>query len=254
VLTPAALQALALSAGFWVAFALHRRTGSGRPSQRRFLAGLVLGALAAHLGWALLHADRIVASPDALLRSGGWSVLFVPFGVLLAAPWGGTPGLRARYFRSAASSLPLALATARLGCLAVGCCHGTATSLPWGVRLAADATARHPTAFLDIAGLVALHGLTGHFRPQRRVAVAIGGFGLLRLAIEPWRAAPPLGPPWLDARWIAALWVGVAAALLLRARGTTRRCEREGRRGPEGVLLADGRLPGCARRDPSTAP
>lgn len=242
MLTPAALQLLALSAGFWVAIVLHGRTGPGEPSRLRFGVALALGALAAHLGWALLYADRIAASPEALLRPGGWSVLFVPFGVLLAAPWGGTPDLRAQFFRCAAASLPLALATARLGCLAVGCCHGTATSLPWGIRLAGDTVSRHPTAFLDIAGLVLLHRLTGHVRAQRQVAVAIGGFGLQRLAIEPWRAAPPLGPPWLDVRWIAALWLGIAVFLFLRVWWTTKRREREGSPGAGDVRLADGGL------------
>ncbi len=210
--------------------------------QAKFLCALVFGALAAHFGWALLYADRIVATPEALFRPTGWSVLFVPFGVLVAAPWGEASQRRQRYFRSAAASLPLALATARLGCLAAGCCHGTPTSLPWGIRLGGDAVERHPTALLDIGGLVLLHLLTAHGSPRFRVPIALGGFGVLRLVIDPWRAAPPLGAPWFDARWIARLWVGVAVLLLLRAQ------KRPGQRAADGsdmlveVRLADRRF------------
>ncbi|MCL4684689.1 prolipoprotein diacylglyceryl transferase [Myxococcota bacterium] len=238
MLTPAAIQLLALSAGFWVALALYRRNEPDGQGRVRFGFGLVLGAVSAHLGWALLYADRIVATPAALLRPAGWSVLFVPFGVLVAAPWRGAPRERERFLRSAAASLPLALATTRIGCLAVGCCHGAATALPWGIRLGGDAIPRHPTALLDVAGLVLLHGLTASVHPQFRVPAALGGFGLLRLAIEPWRAAPPLAAPWLDARWIAALWVCVAGLLVLGGRRRLMRRERvEGSTGSVDVRL-----------------
>ncbi len=242
MLTAAALQMLALSAAFWVALESYRRNEPEGQGQAHFLRALVLGALAAHLGWAALYADRIVDTPAVLWRPAGWSVLFVPFGVLVAAPWGEARAARERFFRSAASSLPLALATARVGCLAVGCCHGTATSLPWGIRLGGDAIARHPTALLDIGGLVLLHILTVRARPRFRVPVALGGFGLLRLAIEPWRAAPPLGAAWIDARWIAALWVCVAVRWLLREPSRAEHHAADGSRAQRRARVPDARL------------
>ena len=241
VMSPA-IGLLALSAAFWVALALYRTNEPGGEGQARFLLGLVLGGLWAHLGWALLYADRIVAAPDALWRPAGWSVLFVPLGVLAAAPRRRDAEGRERFLGSAASSLPLSLATARLGCLAFGCCHGAVTSLPWGIRVGGDAIPHHPTALLDVAGLVLLHLLTAHVSPRSRVPVALGGFGLLRLAIEPLRAPPPLGAPWIDARWIAAFWVGFAVLLLLRAQRGPGDRQREANAEPVAVRLADSRL------------
>lgn len=213
MLTPEAFQWLALSAGFWVALALYRRSeaaGAGR-----FVCGLVLGALLAHLGWALLYVDRIVAEPRALLAPAGWSVLFVPLGLLVATPWHGGRRRRDQFLRSSVASLPLALATARIGCLGVGCCHGLPTDLPFGLRLAGDAVTRHPIALYEIAGLLLLHGFATSIPPRWVAPAVLAGFGLLRLAIEPRRAAAPLGAPLLAPGWIAALWVAVALALFV---------------------------------------
>ncbi len=216
-MTPAVMQLNALSAAFWVAFALYRRSEPGGHGQLRFLVGLAVGVVLAHLGWALLYFDRIVSEPRMLLQPAGWCVLFVPIGPLVTAPWRGGRRRREQFWRSATASLPLALATARLGCLGAGCCHGVPTDLPFGLWLADDTDERHPTALYDIAGLVLLHA-TATWAPPRWVPpIVLGGFGLLRLAIEPWRAAAPLGAPLLAPEWIAALWVGVALSLCLRS-------------------------------------
>lgn len=209
-MTPATIQWLALSAAFWVALACYRRRDTADTG--RFAVGLVLGALSAHVGWALLHVDRVVAEPRAWFWPAGWSVLFVPLGLLAATPWHRGRERRERFLRASGASLPLALATARLGCLAVGCCHGLPIDRPFDVGLGDDAVARHPTALYDIAGLVLLHGVARWVPPPRVAPVVLGGFGLLRLAIEPWRAEPPLGPPIVPSGWIAALWVAAALA------------------------------------------
>jgi hypothetical protein len=178
-------------AGFWTAIALFLRARGpgGRADPLRFLAGLVLGAVLAHLGWALLNLPALREHPAAWLDpSVGYSVLFLPAGVLLLAPWAG-----------AAQSLPLALAVARTGCLVSGCCGGIPSpALPWGF---------HPTPAYEIGLLVALHFVVGRLEGARAVAAFLIGFGAIRLALEPLRAAAPLGEPSLPASWIAGLWV-----------------------------------------------
>ena len=201
---------MALSAAFWVALALYRRENAAETG--RFAVGLVLGALCAHLGWALLHVDRIAAEPRAWLWPAGWSVLFVPFGLLAATPWHRGRARRERFLGSSAASLPLALATARLGCVAVGCCHGLPADPPFGVRLGGDALARHPTPLYDIAGLLLLHVAARRVSPPQTAPFVLAGFGLLRLVIEPWRAESPLGPPMAPPSGIAGLWLALGLA------------------------------------------
>lgn len=196
------LPLLIWSAAFWTAIALFLR--AHRPSRRsdalRFLTGLVLGAAFAHLGWALLNLAAVRDHPAAWFDPAvGYSVLFFPAGVLLLAPWG-----------AAAKSLPLALALARGGCLVAGCCGGIRTSLlPWGF---------HPAPVYEAVLLVALHFAVWRLEGARAVAAFLVGFGAIRLALEPLRAPPPLGEPWIPASWIAGLWlaaglVGLAVAM-----------------------------------------
>ena len=188
----ALLQPLAWSAAFWIALSLYARRGGPRPA--RFACALALGAAFAHGGWLLLHAMQtwpaLRARPGLLLDpSLGFCVLFLPLGPLLLerAP-------------AAFASLPLALAVARLGCLAAGCCQGA--------RL------------YEIAGLLALHAAVVSAR-ARVVPIVLGGIGALRLLLDPLRAAPPLGAPLVPATAIAAAWMLLAAALAWR-RGESR--------------------------------
>jgi hypothetical protein len=132
----------------------------------------------------------------------GFCVLFVPLGLLLLE-------------RSAAAfaSLPLALAVARLGCLAAGCCLGAPTSAPWAVA------GLHPTALYEVAGLLVLHAAVSAAEARWAAPLALGGFGALRLVIDPLRAAPLLGAPLVAPSAIAALWLALAAALACRRGG-----------------------------------
>jgi phosphatidylglycerol---prolipoprotein diacylglyceryl transferase len=73
-------------------------------------------------------------------------------------------------------AVPVAVAVAigRVACFVGGCCYGTPTSLPWGVRFAraGDALARHPTqlyeaAFhLSLAAILFALQVQGYFRGQ----------------------------------------------------------------------------------------
>lgn len=175
-----AFQIASWAAAFGLAVVLF-----GRESRRglaRFLLALWAGALFAHLGWGLLHGAAVLRHPAAFLQPGAASVLFVPLGVLLVAPW-----------REALAVLPPALFVARLGCLPYGCCYEAA----W-----------HATA--ELAGLVALHGATRAW-PAHAASLVLSGLGLLRLAVEPLRAEVP-GVS-LQPAWVALAWVGAGLAI-----------------------------------------
>lgn len=176
------LQIAALLGAFWTAVLLYR---GDRPM--RFVAALALGAGLAHGGWALLHLPAVLEHPWALLDvSRGFSVLFFPLGLLLLTPTA-----------SAFATLPLALAVARLGCLAAGCCHGVAGE---------------PTPLVEIGGLALLHLVVRRLPAHSVVPAVLVGIGLVRLATEPWRAAPPLGAPIVPPAVVAALWATAGIA------------------------------------------
>ena len=190
------LQLLALFAAFWTAIALYARR-SPSPAPARFVAALGLGAVFAHLGWAGLHWPAVAAHPSALLDPArGLTVLFVPLGFLLLER---SP--------AAFASLPLALAVARLGCLAVGCCHGPEGEL---------------TPLHAIGGLIVLHGVVRRLPARWVTAAVLAGFGLIRLATEPLRAMPPLGEPLVSVAWIAAAWIAGGSMLAIASARTPR--------------------------------
>jgi hypothetical protein len=183
------LQLLALFGAFWTAIALYARH-SPSPVPARFVTALGLGAACAHLGWAVLHWPAVAAHPSALLDPArGLTLIFVPLGLLLLER---SP--------TAFASLPLALAVARLGCLATGCCHG-----PEG----------EPTPLYEIVGLVVLHGVIRRLPASWVTPAVLAGFALIRLATEPLRAMPPLGEPLVPAAWIAAAWIAGGGLLAI---------------------------------------
>jgi len=210
----AALVHGAWSAAFWAALLLARRQPGARDQGARVAAGLVLGALLGHLGWAALHASALWEAPSAWLDpTRGFCILFVPWGVLLSAPR--DPAARRTYLDAALGALPFAFALARLGCFAAGCCGGVAADLPWAIG------GRHPTALYEAAACAALHVALPALS-HGRGAAALAGLGILRLAVEPLRAMPPLGRPALDASWLAALLVGLGAGLAFHERARWR--------------------------------
>ena len=204
-MSAALAQPIAWCAAFWTALFLYTRRA--RPAQSlRFACALALGAALAHAGWLLLHLPEtwpaLRVRPSLLLDpSLGFCMLFVPLGPLLLA-------------RSAAAfaSLPLALAVARLGCVAAGCCQGIPTAAPWGV------SGLHPTAIYEIAGLLALGGAAARADARFAIPLVLGGIGALRLLIDPLRAAPALGAPVVAPAAMASGWLGVAAPLAWRQR------------------------------------
>lgn len=196
---------------FWAAvFDFQRRGGGAGNDALRLAIGLALGALLAHLGWALLHPALIAADPDLLLEVRGFSSLFLPLGVpALAVPGQGD---RTRFLAPAVGCLALGLAVARLGCILAGCCLGAPTHAFWAV------SGRHPTRWLEWAGLLAIC-LTSYGLPRSLVApITLAGYGALRLALAPLREADPAGPALFASSWLAAGWLLLGGGWALRRR------------------------------------
>lgn len=209
----ASVQPLLCWLGFWLAYV--------RLPERRFAGALVVGALAAHLGWAFLHLDRVLDAPWAVADPrSGFSVLFVPLGLLGTAPWCAGSVERERFLASGARALLPGLALARLGCLVAGCCGGVALETP----VLASLAERHPVALYELAGLAACALLLQRVDTARVAPVFLLGFGGLRLALEPLRAPPPLGEPVVDPSWLAAAWLCVGAIWLATASNHPRAC------------------------------
>ena len=176
---------LALCAALWTAIALYR---GKRPL--RHLAGLALGALLARWGWIWLALPAPASRPGLWLEPGaGFSALFLPLGPLVA-------GAGAASF----ATLPLALAVARLGCLAAGCCHGASGE---------------PLPLLEIGACLGLHFAVARLPRHRLRPVVLAGLALERGMVEPWRAPSPLGAPLVPVPVLVAAWLALAAALSL---------------------------------------
>jgi hypothetical protein len=212
------LPFLALWGAFWTAL-LSFPCRSQSAEALRLVLALAVGAALAHLGWVALHLPHVLDHPLRILDpTRGFSILFLPLGPLLLAPRG-APQRRAFLARSFAS-LPLALAVARLGCLAAGCCYGVPTSAPWGVPGAAGASV-HPTPLYEVLGCLGLHGVLRRLSSRWVTPVFLTGFGLIRLFVEPWRSTGPIDPPGFPPALIAAAWLA-AGLQLARTRCASR--------------------------------
>ncbi len=208
------LHMVVLSGAFWTALLGFAARSEWRPSGVRYVLGLLVGGVAAHLGWALFHAPMVFRYPLALLDPAlGFTVLAFPIGHLLTAPRSAGPAACGRYLAACFGSLPLALAVARLGCLVSGCCHGVPTRLPWGVSPHGSPLPVHPTPLYEASAWVALFFAVRRLPEARVASVVLIAFGAIRLAVEPLRAAPPLGQPLVPPALVAALWIPVGLAL-----------------------------------------
>lgn len=177
-------QILSWAGAFAVATVSYR--SRAHRCRRRFQLGLWLGVVWTFVGGGMLGSADLALEPGRVLRPSGFSVLFLPLGVLVAAP-----------FREALAALPLALAVARVGCLPYGCCY--------------EAIWR---ATPEICTLLGLHFAARRW-PFRATPIVLCGFGLVRLLSLPLRRE--LGvEPFVDPAWIAAAWI--VAGVMLRNR------------------------------------
>jgi len=180
---PAFLQLAAWCAAFWLAVSLHARREPRRRERAWFALALGLGAVIARVGHSLLFggAGRMLDPRE------GFSVLFLPLGVFALAP---SP--------VAFSALPLALAVARLGCLAAGCCHGLGGE---------------PLPLFEASALALLHPIVARGAPEAAAGRFAFAFGGLRLLESPWRPPVPAGAVATPAL-VALGWIGLGALLL----------------------------------------
>ena len=182
-MTRAALQLAAWSGAFWLALWLHGRAAPGRSG--RFALALGLGAALARAGPCLLWGE-----PARMLRPGeSFSLLFLPLGVLLRAPQ-----------PAAFASLPLALALARLGCLAAGCCRGLSGE---------------PLPLFESIAWAALHPILARGELDAAPWRFAFAFGAVRLAQAPWRTSAELARAGALAtpEQVALGWLGIGALL-----------------------------------------
>jgi phosphatidylglycerol:prolipoprotein diacylglycerol transferase len=129
---------------------------------------LLVGFLGARALFVITRWSDFVADPIAIFRI--WEGGLVFFGAPLAAipyalwmlkrekisPWVGLDVFL--------PALTIAHAIGRVGCLAAGCCYGTPTDLPWGIRLTSelvDSSHRgiplHPVQLYESTSLVILY-------------------------------------------------------------------------------------------------
>jgi phosphatidylglycerol:prolipoprotein diacylglycerol transferase len=136
------------------AFLLRARTPQPSGLSARERAGIALGAFCG----AMIGAKLPFALSDwrGLLEGRVWleNGKTIVFGMV--GGYSGVElaksllGVRVKTGDSFAVPVAGAVAVGRFSCFAAGCCHGVATSLPWGVDFG-DGLRRHPTQLYEVA-------------------------------------------------------------------------------------------------------
>lgn len=142
-----------------------RRLSPGARGDRSGTTWIVAAALVGGaLGAKLLE---LAVLPWGALRGAGWTAALLSGRTVIGGFLGGSVavvivkrrlGIRERRGNEIAPAIAIGLAIGRIGCLFAGCCHGTATSLPWGVDFG-DGIPRHPTQLYEAIFALAAFGL-----------------------------------------------------------------------------------------------
>jgi phosphatidylglycerol:prolipoprotein diacylglycerol transferase len=155
---------------------LLRRSQAALPLTWRERGGLALGAfcgamIGAKLPFALADSQGVFSGLAWLAH--GKTILAGLVGAYLGveiAKW--SLDIRVRTGDSFAVPAAVAVAVGRIACFFGGCCHGTPTTLPWGVvfPITGDGLPRHPTQLYEAGFHLAAAALLGW----------LGARGLLR--------------------------------------------------------------------------
>ena len=135
------------------------------------LGALIGGAFFAKLPYLFGDLDALI-SGRVWLESGRTLTLGLIGGYVGVEVSKRMAGVRIKTGDGLAVPVAVSIGIGRIGCFVAGCCYGTPTLLPWGVRFHDD-VARHPTqlyeaAFhLSAAALLHWLGLRGLFQRQR---------------------------------------------------------------------------------------
>ncbi|MEI2688285.1 MAG: prolipoprotein diacylglyceryl transferase family protein [Anaerolineae bacterium] len=215
---------LAYLAGTWLAARQARRYGiDGDQLFNLSFYALLVGIVTARLGHVVVNFQVYRADPLQVLSLSPGALLLLP-GLLGAAAMAAFTIVRqrlpiARTLDALALGLLLALAVASLGSLLAGRDLGAVSSLPWAMEL--FGVRRHPVALIQALALLAWLGWLlwserGAARPPGQTALlALFGYAVLRLFLEPLCAESVLvGDGWRLAQ-IAALAVAVLSGWLL---------------------------------------
>lgn len=190
---------LAIAAGAVSALWLLRRRYAAAGGQPATADGAVLwavlaGLVGARLAFVSTNLDAFMGRPWALayVWEGGLAFfggLFLGTGAVL---WFlHRNGVSLRHFADAAApALPLAHAIGRWGCYFNQELYGTATGLPWGLRIDHEPLPVHPTFLYESLGNLLLVGVllrlgrSGKLASGSLILVYFAGYGALRFAVE----------------------------------------------------------------------
>ncbi len=146
---PLIMLAALLTGGF-----LLRRQQSSLPLPAWQKAAIGMGAfcgamLGAKLPFALWDWEALRSG--AAWFSNGKTIVCGMVGAYMGVEWvKWIYGIRTKTGDSFAMPMAVAVGIGRLSCFVAGCCYGTPTSLPWGVRFpAVDQLPRHPTQLYE---------------------------------------------------------------------------------------------------------
>jgi phosphatidylglycerol:prolipoprotein diacylglycerol transferase len=145
----AGIMLMAVASGHLVS----RRTQSRLPLARSQQIAIALGAICG--GFLGAKLPFVLSDWDGLMSGRAWldngktitfGLVGGYFGVEMAK-W--ATDVRIRTGDSFAVPVAVSIGIGRLACFAAGCCHGTATTLPWGVDFG-DGVLRHPTQIYEM--------------------------------------------------------------------------------------------------------
>jgi len=204
-----------------------------------WVTGGVIGAMLPHL-----IAGPAIASKTFLGAIGGGALALAASATWLRLPVGIA-------FDNTALAIPLGGAVVRIGCFLAGCCHGTLTSLPFGVRyrpgtevfarqladgrISANASAAlpiHPVQLYEmgldlLVAAVVLRSARRLKRPGSSALVMAAGLGIVRFVTEFVRDSGDRFGGLSLAQWVVTpLVIGAVALLIAREKQTAPRAIR----------------------------